>query len=150
MDLTPDDYSCSECRARATGGDVILPQGMQANSVLIQLHFSGGEMLQKYYSLAVYSGQARRRRKKYVRHGGIQKIGAKVYDVDVVEKAGWLKDNNLRMLFQANSLIKDPKHHDENFYGISALVVVTIAGIVIGFFLCFLYAYIDEHRAAGY
>ena len=150
MDLTADDYSCTDCGARATGGDVVLPQGLQANSVLLQLHFDGGEILQKYYSLAVYTGQARVPRSTSVRYRGGHSIRQQVFDVDVVEQAGWLQDNTLRTLFEANSLIKNPVHHDENYYGISALVAVTISGIIIGFFLCFLYAYIDEHRAKGW
>ena len=150
VDIAEDDYLCEECGARATGGDVILPQGLQANSVLLQLHFVGGEILQKYYTLGLYIGDAKVNARETVVTRSEQSLN-QVYGATVVEQSGWLKDKMLRILFEARSIVEmAPREFREIFNPISLTVVGIISVVVVVFVACFVKACISEQRMAGY
>ena len=150
VDIAEDDYLCEECGARASGEDVILPRGKPANSVLLRFTFNSEEqMLQKHYSLQVYAGDVKVKSRKTVVTRSEKSLN-QVYGVTVVEQSGWLKDQNLRTLFETRRLFEPfPRKINEIFNAMSVILLTIIFVLVVVFVACFVKACIDEQRMAG-
>ena len=59
IDLPLHYFECGEWRYRGASASLILPQGIRDNSgILRHLKLAGGEVLQKYYDVAVPVGEA--------------------------------------------------------------------------------------------
>ena len=151
VDIAEDDYLCEECGARASGEGVILPRGKPANSVLLRFTFNSEEqILQKHYSLQVYAGDVKVKSRKTVVTRSEKSLN-QVYGVTVVEQSGWLKDQNLRTLFETRRLFEPfPRKINEIFNAMSVILLTIIFVLVVVFVACFVKACIDEQRMAGY
>jgi len=145
IDISKETYDCTDCGARDAGGDIVLPNGHQANSVLLQLYFKGGHILQKYYTLQIYAGNTT------VDPGEVsyESTGSQIYDVTLIEQSGWLKDLMLHTSMGAKNVFpfQDPKYE---FHAFAQLFVVVISVLFATFLALFVMACIDEHRPAGY
>ena len=161
VDIAAEDYGCNDCEdckycgARASGEDVILPQGKQAHSVLLRITFNKEQhIVQKHYTLQVYTGDAKVNSRQTVVTGSEQRLKrlvTEVYAVSVVEISGWLKDQNDKLrnssIFNRRPII--PSRIKEIFNHASQWLIGIISVLVVGFVAGLVKTCIDEHRTAG-
>ena len=148
IDISEETYDCEGCGARNTGGDIVLPDGHQATSVLLQFHFKGGQILQKYYTLQIYAGNATVDPGEVV-YESTEFQEPIVYDITLMEQSGWLRDLTLRTRLGAKNIFpfQEPKYE---FHEYAQLFVVVISVLFAIFLAFFVMACIDEHKPAGY
>ena len=154
VDTTEADYACDTCTPRNSVGDFMLPMGFPANSVLLHVHFAGGEVLQKYYKVAVHVSEATVPPEPGTTQPTTVSVRTaeeelssdsytQVLELDVKERKPEPFDDYIKI----NSLV-NPNHKTE-FSVTFFLTIVTIFGLITGFGICIILAIMQEYRPEG-
>lgn len=149
-DISLRSCACQKCSARKTVGDLVLPQGKRPSLIFSFLNFGGGNVLQKYYKIAVHLADAvvpPETIKSSSSEASITKSSyTQVMEFGVFERQKQPWDD----IIQINGLM-DPNNADNvTRFSLTYWVVIWIlVALILVFSGCILWSLIDEYRPQG-